>query len=99
MSKTTDQQQAAVLLQAISTAYQDPQVQGDPDLSALLVKNSKRLSNGGDYHKAAADLNQGLRYWGMAHLYGPKALNALYQATIDGTRGRAYQRQPTGFDN
>ncbi len=98
MSKETDQANVTALLKAISTAFQDPQVQDDADLSALLVKNSKQLSESGDYHKAAADLNQGLRYWGMAHLHGPKALNDLYQATIDGTRGRAYQRQPTGFD-
>ncbi len=97
MSNTNEQAEAAQLLQAIKTAFQDPTIQGDPDLSALLVKNSKRLSTGGHYHQAAADLNQGLRYWGMAHLHGPKALNDLYQATIDGTRGRAYQRQPTGF--
>lgn len=99
MSKTTDQEQAAVLLKAISTAFQDPTIQADPDLNKLLVKNSKRLTTTGDYHGAAADLNQGLRFWGMAHLYGPKALNDLYQATIAGTRGRAYQRQPTGFDD
>ncbi|CAM3123216.1 bacteriocin immunity protein [Lactiplantibacillus plajomi] len=93
---TTEQQQTATLMQAIKAAFQDPQIKGDAELRALLVKNSQRLTDG-HYHEAAADLNQGLRYWGMAHLYGPKVLNDLYQATIDGTRGRAYQRQPTGF--
>jgi hypothetical protein len=34
----------------------------------------------------------------MGHMHGPEALNTLYQATIEGTRGRAHQKLPTGLD-
>lgn len=86
------------LLQMIGQAIQDPTVQGDAELSQLLAKNAKRLQGKPEqYHQVAADLNQALKFWGMGHLHAPEVLNPLYQATIAGTRGRAYQKTPTGF--
>ena len=100
MTKKTETQAVTHLAAALTQALADPSVQGDADLRKLLTKNAQRLtSDQTNYHQVAADLNQGLRYWGMAHLSGSKVLNDLYQATIDGIRGRAYQRQPTGFND
>lgn len=91
-------EQANQLLTALKTAYQDPQIQADAELNGLLVKNSQELLKTGNYHQVAADLNRNLQFYGMKHINdAPQALNPLYQATINATHGRAYQKVPTGF--
>lgn len=94
MSETKEQ----ALMQAIKTAIQDKQIKKYPDLMGILSKASKQLSSSNDYHQVSATLNKSLQFWGMGHLHGPEALNTLYQATIEGTRGRAHQKLPTGLD-
>lgn len=93
MSETKEQ----ALMQAIQTAIQDKEIKKYPDLMEILNRASKQLSSS-DYHQVSATLNKSLQFWGMGHLHGPEALNPLYQATIDGTRGRAHQKLPTGFN-
>lgn len=93
MSETKEQ----ALMQAIQTAIQDKEIKKYPDLMEILNRASKQLSSS-DYHQVSATLNKSLQFWGMGHLHGPEALNSLYQATIDGTRGRAHQKLPTGFN-
>ena len=94
MSATKEQ----ALMQAIQTTIQDKEIKKYPDLMEILNKASKQLSSSNNYHQVSATLNKSLQFWGMGHLHGPIALNALYQATIDGTRGRAHQKLPTGFN-
>ncbi|VDG18953.1 bacteriocin immunity protein [Lactiplantibacillus mudanjiangensis] len=83
---------AADLLQAIDTAYNDAEIQAEPELKERLMTAAKQLGDKKDYHKVAAELSQALKYWGMAHLHGPKALDAVYEATIEASRGLAYQK-------
>ncbi|MFC6165767.1 bacteriocin immunity protein [Lactiplantibacillus dongliensis] len=80
------------LMQAIDTAYNDAEVQKLPDLTKLLLKSAQQLESGRDDHQVAGELHQALKYWGMAHLHGPKALDPLSQLLTDNSRGLAYQK-------
>lgn len=83
---------AASLMQAISTADNDPEIKGNAELNQLLLKYATQLDQGRDFHQVAGDLNQALRVWGMAHLHGPKALDPLYQATVAAAPGISAQK-------
>ncbi|MFC6202129.1 bacteriocin immunity protein [Lactiplantibacillus nangangensis] len=83
---------AASLMQAISTADNDPEIKGNAELNQLLLKHATQLEQGRDFQQVAGDLNQALRVWGMAHLHGPKALDPLYQATVAAAPGISAQK-------
>ena len=89
---------AESLMEAIHTASLDQEVQKNSELMGLLVKSAKQLKKTDNYHQVAANLNKSLQYWGMGHTDGPKAIDVLYQATINDTHGRAYQKLPTGME-
>lgn len=88
----TKETTAAALMQAISTADNDPEIRGDAELNSLLLKHATLLEQGKDFHQVAGDLNQALRLWGMGHLHGPKALDPLYQATVLAAPGISAQK-------
>jgi len=83
---------ATSLMQAISTADNDPEIRGNAELNQILLTHATQLEQGKDFHQVAGDLNQALRLWGMAHLHGPKALNPLYQATVAAAPGISAQK-------
>jgi len=83
---------AATLMQAISTADNDPEIKGNAELNQILLKHATQLDQGRDFHQVAGDLNQALRVWGMGHLHGPKALDPLYQATVAAAPGISAQK-------
>lgn len=85
------------LLQLLKNAQSNDEFKKYPELIKLVNESVKSLEKGDNYHNVSASLNQGLQYFGMAHAHGPKGLDELYQATIEGTHGRAYQKLPTGF--
>ncbi|CAJ1176622.1 hypothetical protein FD33_GL002315 [Companilactobacillus paralimentarius DSM 13238 = JCM 10415] len=89
---------AEALMEAIHVASQDKEVQKNSELMDLLIKSAKQLKSTNNYHQVAANLNKSLQYWGMGHVGGPAAIDTLYQATINDTHGRAYQKLPTGME-
>lgn len=94
----TKMEPSETLMQAIHTASQDEKVRSNSELMAILVKSAKQLKSTNNYHQVAADLNKSLQFWGMGHTDGPAAINTLYQATINDTHGRTYQKLPTGLN-
>ncbi|MCH4008180.1 bacteriocin immunity protein [Companilactobacillus sp.] len=98
MTKINEEEKANQLMDAIHTASLDEGIKKIPEIYQMLIKNAKELKKTGNYHDVSAELNRQISFYAMGNPNGPKALDTLYQATIDGTHGRAYQKLPTGFN-
>lgn len=85
-------QKLVALQTAVSTAMHDDELMGDAELKQILTKFSAKLATGKNYEQVAGEMNQALRFWGMGHLYGPKGLDPLYQATVAAAPGISAQK-------